>query len=71
MKNKHLVSLLTLASVCLSAGAENDGTNLWFQNKANNVANVTLKSKESATTNIAVRELKNAWCRGIVNLARA
>ncbi|MBO4663641.1 MAG: alpha-glucuronidase [Bacteroidaceae bacterium] len=71
MKNKHLVSLLTLASVCLSAGAENDGTNLWFQNKANNVANVTLKTKESATTNIAVRELKNAWGGGSVTLARA
>ena len=70
MKNKHLVSLLTLASVCLSAGAENDGTSLWFQNKANNVANVTLKSKESATTNIAVRELKNTWNGGSITLVR-
>lgn len=48
--------------------AENDGSKLWFQNDTKANANVILKAKADATTDIATNEIKEGWHGGQVTL---
>jgi len=67
---KQLIPILILCGCSLTSNAENDGTKLWFQNSKNASATVTLKTKSSATTEIAIKEIKEAWHGGQVTLER-
>lgn len=60
------ISLLALLGFSLNANAY-DGSQLWLQNIATGNSQVTLRGKQTPTTNIAVKEL-SAWNGGAITL---
>lgn len=64
---KHIIALL-LAMIATGIHAE-DGSRLWMRYKDGGTAAVMLTTPESATSGIAVRELKSYWHGGPVTLA--
>ena len=71
MKNKHvlftLLAGLTLGNVSSPMYAD-DGSNLWLNSSNYQTAQIALKAKTTATTDIAVQELTKGWNGGAVNL---
>lgn len=61
-----VISLLALAGT-LQLKAD-DGSSLWLSQDTNQQASVMLKSKSSATTELALNELKQSWKGGSVTL---
>ena len=66
---RHIIALL-LAMIATGIHAE-DGSRLWMRYKDGGTAAVMLTTPESATSGIAVRELKSYWHGGPVTLATA
>lgn len=64
---RHIIALL-LAMIATGIHAE-DGSRLWMRYKDGGTAAVMLTTPESATSGIAVRELKSYWHGGPVTLA--
>lgn len=64
---RHIIALL-LAMIATGINAE-DGSRLWMRYKDGGTAAVMLTTPESATSGIAVRELKSYWHGGPVTLA--
>lgn len=71
MKNKHvlltLLAGLTLGNVTSPMYAD-DGSNLWLNSSNYQTAQIALKAKTTATTDIAVQELTKGWNGGAINL---
>lgn len=63
---RHIIALL-LAMIATGIHAE-DGSRLWMRYKDGGTAAVMLTTPESATSGIAVRELKSYWHGGPVTL---
>lgn len=61
-----LLSLITLTGA--SQLRADDGSQLWFRQEAGQNPNISLKSKATATTQIAVSELSSSWRGGPISL---
>ncbi len=72
---KHIFFLLSLGTLCLNSQAADDGSKLWFKNPttSGNIGNakVELIGKTSKQADIAIKEIKQSWQGGPVELRLA